>query len=69
MANKQLELWPGHFDWAARMGSMGFSTEVQVLPLGRVGIKCTLTPPDKNKGVVVEHSVRTPEGNFKLLLP
>ena len=67
MEVKQLELWPGHTDWAAAMGARGFSTHTELQTSGRLRLHIKKGPPEQKSGDMTEHTVSTPEGNYQIL--
>lgn len=66
MGLKQLELWPGHTEWATTMGKLGHSTHVEVSSQGRLRVRVKFGRPDAKEGHTPEHTVSTPEGNYKI---
>jgi len=69
MAEKQLELFEGHTEWAAKMGKLGHSTHVELSPEGRLRLHVKFGQPDTKEGHKAEHTVSTPEGNYKIPTP
>jgi hypothetical protein len=62
----QLELWPGHKDWAAKLNAKGWDTDVSLLPDGSLTLRGLKGRPDTSGGYTANNTVRTPNGNYKL---